>query len=115
MKAAAHACGPVAWQDAVQGTPRGCRLLLEVVPGARTAAFPDGFDAWRGRIRARVMAAARDGEANRELLATLARFFSVPLAAVALDAGGADRRKTVSVALDRDAALRRLAAALEAA
>lgn len=102
--------GCVAWQDAVQEAPGGCRLLLEASPGARAAAFPDGYNPWRGRIGVRVRAPAQEGRANRELLALVAECFGVAASAVRLEAGQADARKAVFVPLGRPAVLERLAA-----
>lgn len=89
--------GRVAWQDAVEDAEGGCALTLEATPGAKQAAFPDGFNPWRGRIGVAVRAAAQDGKANDEVCATVADFFDVPRAAVGLASGATDRRKRVTI------------------
>lgn len=94
------------WQDAVQDAPGGARLLLDVTPGAKEARFPDGFEPWRKRIGMRVRAPAQDGEANADVLRTLAAFFRHPTGRVHLEAGATDRRKAVRLmGLDRAAVL----------
>lgn len=104
----------MAWQDAVEDEGDGCAVLLEVVPGARTMVFPAGFNGWRGRIGIKVHAPPREGKANKEVEAEVARFFHVPPARVRIDSGHSDSRKRVVVdGIDREAAIARLAEALE--
>lgn len=97
----------MSWQDAVLDAPGGCALLLEATPGAKQAAFPAGFNPWRGRIGIAVRAAAQDGQANAEVVAAVAAFFGVP---ARLASGATDRRKRVEVDVARGDAV----AALEA-
>lgn len=101
------------WRDAVQATPRGSRLLVEVAAGARDARFPDGFNPWRNRIGIRVRAPAQEGRANQEVVATVAAFFGVPAGRVAVEAGHLDARKSLLVdGVGKEEAERRLAGAL---
>lgn len=103
----------VAWQDAVEPEGEGCAVLIEVGPGARTMLFPAGYNEWRNCIGIKVHAPPREGKANREVEAEIARFFHVPPSRVKIERGHADTRKRVVVAgLPRDAALARLAEAL---
>lgn len=98
---------------AVTETSDGTRLALEVRPGAREAAFPAGFDPWRGRIGIRVAAPAQDGRANADVIATVARFFDRPERDVAVVAGPKSTQKTVAVrGVDAASAVQRLEAAL---
>jgi uncharacterized protein (TIGR00251 family) len=83
--------------EAVRPAAGGASLRLDVQPGARQACFPAGFQAWRGRVQARVPAPAEDGAANEALLRLVAAFFGVPPARVRLTAGAASRHKTVVV------------------
>lgn len=102
-------------EDAVREAEGGIALSLEVQPGAKQPAFPAGFNAWRGRIQARVQAQAEDGQANAALLGMVADFFRVPAARVELAQGAAQRQKVVIVhGLLREQALGRLRASLEA-
>lgn len=97
------------WEASVTTASGAVVLALDVTPGAREDRFPDGFDAWRGRIRLRVRAPAQDGRANRAVLDLVAAALGVPRAAVTLEAGATDRRKTVRVeGLDREMILARL-------
>lgn len=75
----------------------GCALLLDASPGAKRAAFPDGFNAWRGRIGIAVRAAAQDGQANDAVRHAVADFFEVQPSAVSIASGASDRRKRVTV------------------
>jgi uncharacterized protein (TIGR00251 family) len=104
------------WQDAVEDASGGARLLLDVSPGAREARFPDGFEPWRKRIGMKVRAPAQEGEANAEVVRTLASFFGHPTARVQIEAGVADRRKAVRlVGLDRAAVLAALSPSFQEA
>ncbi len=85
------------WESALQETPDGVRILVEVSPGARQDQFPAGFNPWRGRIGVRVRAPAQDGRANKAVLALVAAALDVPAAQVVLAAGASDTRKTVAV------------------
>jgi hypothetical protein len=103
----------VAWQDAVEREGDGCALLLEVGPGARTMVFPAGYNEWRNCLGIKVHAPAREGKANREVTAEVARFFGVAPARVTIERGHHDSRKRVVIAgLDREAAVARLAEGL---
>ena len=104
------------WQDAVEEAAGGARLLLDVSPGARQARFPDGFEPWRKRIGMKVRAPAQEGEANAEVVRTLAAFFGHPTARVHIEAGAADRRKAARLmGLDRAAVLAALAPSFQEA
>lgn len=94
-------CRAVAWQDAVEDVAGGVCLLLDVAPGAKEARFPAGFEPWRGRLLVKVAAPPSEGQANEEVRALVADFFGVPPRDVTVVAGLRDRRKTVSVVLDR--------------
>lgn len=94
------------WRDAVEDAPGGARLLLDVSPGSKEARFPDGFEPWRKRIGLRVRAPAQEGEANADVVRTLAAFFRHPTARVHIESGATDRRKAVRLmGLDRAAVL----------
>jgi uncharacterized protein (TIGR00251 family) len=98
------------WHDAVEDAAGGARLLLDVTPGAKEAAFPDGFEPWRKRIGMRVRAPAHDGAANAEVVRALAAFFRHPTARIHIESGATDGRKAVRVmGLDRAAVLAALA------
>lgn len=100
--------------EAVRGDATHTLLDLAVTPGAKGGdRFPSGFEAWRGRIEARVAARPEKGEANAALAALVAEFFGLPASSVAVIAGATDRRKTLRIdGLPRERALARLVAAL---
>ena len=88
----------------VRLTPKGGR---DAVDG--TGRLSDG----RAVLKARVRAAATEGEANAALLKLVAKALSVPLRDVSLEAGVATRIKRLSIAGDGPtlvAALEKLAA-----
>lgn len=98
---------PEAGEDAVF-------LSIEVTPGADRTQFPTGFNAWRGRLTARVAAPALAGRANEAVLAAVADFFRVPAARVHLVAGAASRQKRLRIdGLDAANASRRLREVLD--
>jgi uncharacterized protein (TIGR00251 family) len=99
----------VDWRDAVKPARDGVALEVEVVPGSRESRFPCGFNAWRGRIEAKVRAPPEDGKANAELCGLVAEALGVPGSAVSVSAGATSRRKTVGVrGLTAGAAVERL-------
>lgn len=101
------------WRAAIKPSREGVALEVEVVPGSRESRFPCGFNAWRGRLEAKVRAPAEDGKANAELCGLVAEALGVPASGVAVSAGAASRRKTLSVrGLDKAACEARLAGRL---
>lgn len=75
---------------------QGRTLHIDVLVSPRARA--DAIVGWHGdALKVRVAAAPAGGEANRRLLAYLADCFGVPVSGVGLEAGGAGRRKRVSV------------------
>lgn len=88
----------VAWRDAVKQAKGGALLEVEVVPAASESRFPAGFNAWRGRIEAKVRAPPEDGRANAELCALVAEALGVASAHVRVASGATSRRKGIHVA-----------------
>ena len=98
------------WAAAIKRAHDGVTLELDVVPGARESRFPAGFNAWRGRLEAKVHAPPEEGQANAELCRLVATTLGVPVAAVRVIAGHTSRRKSVQVAgLTVEQAMARLA------
>lgn len=87
----------MSWKDAIQQGPDGTRLLVEVSPGAKEEAFPDGYNPWRGRIGVRVRAPAEDGKANDAVLRLVADRLGLPSGTVVLAGGSTDTRKLLQV------------------
>lgn len=90
---------------AVRPARDGAFLDVSVATGRSEAAFPAGFDPWRERIKVRVTAAPRDGEANRELLDLAKAFFDAP---VAIASGDKDPQKRLWVGRPPDEVVARL-------
>jgi uncharacterized protein len=91
---------------ACRASAAGALLDVDVRPGAKRAAFPSGWNAWRKRVEAKVAAPPEDGRANAELVASASAFFGVT---VEVASGATDRRKTLLLrGLGREAALARL-------
>ncbi len=85
------------WRVAVKPAKGGCALEVEVVPGSRESRFPAGFNAWRGRLEAKVRAPPEEGQANAELVGLVADALGVPASCVRVGAGATSRRKTLHV------------------
>jgi hypothetical protein len=87
--------------------PSSGRLLVEVkvIPGAarsRAAGMRDGA------LLLRIAAAPEKGKANDELRSLLSRELGLPKSEIVLVAGAASRRKTVSLPVSAEAAIRSL-------
>ena len=87
----------MSWETAVKPARGGVALEVEVVPGSRESRFPAGYNAWRGRIEAKVRAPPEDGKANAELTQMVAEALGVPGARVRVTSGQTSRRKTLTV------------------
>lgn len=94
---ATHRSSAVDWRAAVKPAKEGASLDVEVVPGSRESRFPAGFNAWRGRLEAKVRAPPEDGKANAELCGLVAATLGLPASSVAVSSGHASRRKTLHV------------------
>lgn len=70
------------------------RLRVRVSAGAKRTEFAGESE---GELRVRVAAPAREGRANRELLAFLAKQLEVPPSRVSLFHGASSRHKVVEV------------------
>lgn len=96
----------VDWRSAVKPARDGCVLEVEVVPGSRESRFPAGYDAWRGRLEAKVRAPPEDGHANAELCGMVADTLRVPSSQVRVTSGQTSRRKSLTVTgVSADAAI----------
>lgn len=86
------------WWEAIKPARGGVTIEMEVVPGSRESRFPAGFNAWRGRIEAKVRAPPEDRQANAELCGLVAAALRVPPSVVRIASGQASRRKSLAVA-----------------
>ena len=88
---------PDAWRAALKPARDGVALDVEVVPGSCESCFPAGFNAWRGRLEAKVRAPPEEGAANAELVRLVAEALGVPPARVVVTSGATSRRKTLTI------------------
>lgn len=99
-------------KQALHEADGGIWLDVEVIPGARTQAFPAAYNPWRRRLQARVEPPAQDGAANEALVVLVAGFFDVPKAQVRIESGHRARQKRLWVGgVSLEEAHRRLALA----
>jgi uncharacterized protein (TIGR00251 family) len=83
--------------DALMEDRHGTLISLEVTAGAKTSAFPAGYNEWRKAIGCRVTAPAVDGKANRAVITLIAERFGVSPARVHIRTGAASSQKRVLV------------------
>jgi hypothetical protein len=81
----------------------GCTLTIDASPGASRSEVV-GANRWRGALRVKIAAAAREGEANEELVRFLAEKLSVPRKSIRILSGERSSIKTVLVPLAADRA-----------
>jgi uncharacterized protein (TIGR00251 family) len=81
----------------------GCALTIDASPGASRSEIV-GVNRWRGALRVKIAAAAREGEANEELVRFLAEKLSVPRKSVKILSGGRSSVKTIFVPLTAERA-----------
>ncbi len=83
--------------DALCEDRNGTLISIEVTAGAKTSAFPAGYNEWRKAIGCRVTAPAVDGKANRAVIALIAKRCDIPSAQVSIQSGAASSQKRVLV------------------
>jgi len=76
----------------------GVLITIEVTAGARTEAFPAGYNEWRKAIGCRVSAPALDGKANKAVLHLIAGALHIPLSSLSIRSGAASTQKRVLAA-----------------
>ena len=74
----------------------GCALTIDASPGASRSEVV-GVNRWRGALRVKIAAAAREGEANEELIRFLAERLSVPRKSIRILSGERSSVKTIFV------------------
>jgi len=83
--------------DALGEDRHGTLITIEVTAGAKTNAFPAGYNEWRKAIGCRVAAPAVDGKANRAVIALIAGRCAVSPARVHIQSGASSSQKRVRV------------------
>lgn len=95
--------------DALVEDRHGTLISVEVTAGAKTSAFPAGYNEWRRAIGCRVTAPAVDGRANKAVITLIAENLGVPPARVHIQSGAASSQKRVlAVGMSRKEILERL-------
>jgi uncharacterized protein (TIGR00251 family) len=87
-------------------TTHGLMLQLRVQPRARRTALEPTAE---GGLKAAVTAAPADGKANQAVIALLADAWRLPKSTMEIVRGATAREKTLSVAGEPDALIRRIA------
>jgi uncharacterized protein len=75
----------------------GIRIAIEVTAGAKTEAFPAGFNEWRKTIGCRVSAPALEGRANKAVIALVSSALDVPSSSVSIHSGATSSQKKVLI------------------
>ncbi|HUH79647.1 MAG TPA: DUF167 family protein [Methanoregula sp.] len=95
--------------DAFSEDRSGTVVAIEVSAGAKTSAFPAGYNAWRKALVCRVTAPAIEGRANQAISRLVARALGVPVSSVVIVSGtGSSRKRVLVTGLTREEALARL-------
>ncbi len=88
--------------DAVEPRNGVTWLEVRVNPGMDRVAVPSGFDEWRGCILAELSRPARNGEANKQLVSEIKKYFDAEARIVN---GEKSRSKTVEIDIECDLVL----------
>jgi uncharacterized protein (TIGR00251 family) len=83
--------------DALSEDRHGTLITIEVTAGAKTSAFPAGYNEWRKAIGCRVTAPATGGKANRAVITLVAERLTVSPARVHIQSGATSSQKRVLV------------------
>jgi uncharacterized protein (TIGR00251 family) len=94
--------------DVSRKTVRGLEVSIYVSPRSSVSGI-DGFDEWRKRLIVRVRSPPLDGKANREVEEIIGDITGMK---AVVTSGATDRRKTVLIEGDADAAMERLGGAV---
>ena len=83
--------------DALFEDRHGVVIAIEVTAGAKTSAFPSGYNEWRKMIGCRVTAPAVGGKANKAVMALVAQSLDVPASSVSILSGSTASQKRILV------------------
>jgi len=85
------------WEDALRASgPSAVTIDLHVEPGSSRPGLA-GYDPWRRRLRLKVRAPPRGGEATGEAVDVLADLLGVAPSRIVVVAGATSRQKTLRV------------------
>jgi uncharacterized protein (TIGR00251 family) len=83
--------------DALFEDRHGIVIAIEVTAGAKTSAFPAGYNEWRKMIGCRVTAQAVEGKANKAVMALVSESLDVPASSVSILSGSTASQKRILV------------------
>ncbi len=84
-------------EKAVRSDDQGTYIELSVTPDSKKSLFPAGFNKWRKKIDINVSSPAKDNQANKEILMTLATFFNKNIEDIYIVNGKKNKNKTVLI------------------
>ena len=100
--------------DALFEDQHGVVIAIEVTAGAKTSAFPAGYNEWRKMIGCRVTAPAVEGKANKAMLALVAKSLGVPVSSVSILSGStASQKRILVIGIPKSELLERLSVLME--
>ena len=75
----------------------GAIINLFVTPGTKSAIFPAGYNKWRNCIEIKICSPAKDNQANKEVIKTVADYVNKPVENVFIISGTKNRSKSVLI------------------
>lgn len=101
-------------EKAVRSNPKGTYINVSVTPNSDKCLFPAGYNKWRKKIDIRVNSPTKDNKANKEVLMTVATFFSKNIEDVFIVNGKKNKNKTILVKnISSDNAVKKLQESLD--
>jgi hypothetical protein len=98
---------------AVSAAETGTILTIEVSAGSKKPIFPAGYNEWRKAVRCSVQSPAREGMANREVIALISMTFCIPKNRIRILSGETSAVKKILIDHgERDAIMQILTEAL---
>ena len=85
------------WTKALTSSKGKLLLNIHVVPGAKKAVFPVGYNPWRNSLEMKVQAEAQHNKANNEIIAVIAAFFDIKQNHISINSGKNSREKTIAI------------------
>jgi len=83
--------------EALSEDRHGTIIALEITAGAKTEAFPYGYNEWRKMIGCRVTAPAIEGKANKAIITLISGTLKIPASSISILSGSASSQKRVLV------------------
>jgi uncharacterized protein (TIGR00251 family) len=75
----------------------GAIINLFVTPGTKSTVFPSGYNRWRNSIEIKVGSPAKENQANKEVIKTVADFVNKPVENVFILSGTKNRSKSILI------------------